>query len=121
MSAAIKIIRQGYGDVFAKAGKKMEADRSLGFRVDITAEDLPAVRGVESYNAFRGEDVADVLAKILHDKIAYSVSFGREGSPVVYLWVKSDEDQKTVLRLLKGLEPDELDVVGNNTIRAWWD
>ena len=119
MSAATEIIRQGYGDVFAKSGA--EADRSLGFRVDITEKDLPAVRGVKSYNAFRGEAVADVLEKILHDKIAYTVSFGRESSPVVYVWAKEEKDQKTVLGLLKGLEPDELDVVGSDIIRAWWD
>jgi hypothetical protein len=101
-----------------------------------------AIEQIQSYNNFRGPDLACQL-QYLHQKgcIMYA-RFGREGSPVIYLnppyWtnqasnskqekgrpyseVERNAMKKEILKSLSRLEPDELDDAGTYGIRAWWD
>jgi hypothetical protein len=104
-----------------------------------------AIESVESYNNFRGKDLAEAL-RYLHDKgYVMSVKFGRESSPVCYIEPPYFENQSSnyvrkegyeprryteqerenmysaIERELKSLDPDELDRYDNGEVRAWWD
>ncbi len=104
-----------------------------------------AVEDIESYNNFRGKELAEAL-RYLHNKgYLSSVKFGREGSPVAYCSIPywehqasnyepkegyeprkytEQEREKMYLAIeqkLRELDPDELDRTEYDSVRAWWD
>jgi len=114
-TAAEKIVRAGYGDVISNI-----PSRSLSFRVQIVKSDVDVIRLVSSYNEFDGDATADAVGAILDADAAYEVTFGRANSPVLHVWAKPGKLEQ-VRNILKRLNPGELDEVGNDTLRAWWD
>ncbi len=123
--------------------------RLLDTKAEAYGEHVPklieAVRLVDSYNEFVGEDVADAL-KYLHEKGCIStLKFGRENSPCAYISIPYFENQasnyveregysprkftdyerqgmyKVIERTLQPTKPDEYDVDSSGYVRAWWD
>lgn len=102
-----------------------------------------AITAVDSYNEFRGKQVAAAFAKIEH--LAYYASFGREGSPVLYVELDGFEktpeqlakDAAAVTAAFKAVRADEQAVYTRTVVsnsfnakangksiticRAWWD
>ncbi len=102
-----------------------------------------AIEKIDSYNEFRGKDVAEAV-RYLHNKgYVMDAKFGREGSPVLYVnppyWNNqssnyvedqhdrnhfkySDEERETmyssITRTLKKYKPDELDRTDYGGVRA---
>jgi hypothetical protein len=128
-------------------------EHALHFRIEMSYEDARQfIRRIDQYNDFQAETVLDTLDRI--DRLiprkfygegnpnngerSYTVSVGREGSPVLYLeryeWADdqplSDDLLSFVCREMEihGLA-DEADyeatpTIGNNrkiTFRFWWD
>jgi hypothetical protein len=99
-----------------------------------------AIENVESYNNFRGKELAEAL-RYLHNKgYLSSVKFGREASPVAYCSVPYWEHQASNYEPKEGYEPRkyteqereemylaieqklrELDRTEYDSVRAWWD
>jgi len=122
--------------------------RLLDTKIESYGEDVlnlaDAIEKIESYNNFRGKDVANAV-RYLHDKgYVASAKFGREGSPVLYVRAPFWEHQasnyygdetksrkytdaefqkmyKEIYDTLAELEPDELGETDYYGIRAWWD
>lgn len=123
----------GYGDVFGLPV------RSLHFRTERMRPEIvtPLIRLVPQYNAFEGPAVADAVLLLRERGFISSVEFGREGSPVLYLyipsWVGTDEERRrlddeeietaktAVKQAMTELLADEIGEDVPNTIRAWWD
>lgn len=96
-----------------------------------------AIKNVGDYNEFNGAAIAKAFAKIKH--LVYSVEFGREGSPVLYLHLKRDYTEgvttpgtgdpigvEEVMKAFKGMRkhsPDEAfaDQYDAGSLRFWWD
>lgn len=93
--------------------------RSLNFRVGIGPKDGNAIRLIREYGEFIGEDAAQAVAEIFEADAAYETAFGRENSPVLYVWAKPGK-AKNIMKLLRAMRPDALEDVGGNLIRAWW-
>ncbi len=98
-----------------------------------------AIKNVR-YNAFNGVAVAKTFAKIKH--LAESASFGREGSPVLYINLRREHEDSlgnyiepgkgnpigvdevfTAFDTLRKSKPDEAmaDFYDNALLRFWWD
>jgi hypothetical protein len=71
-------------------------DACINFRLQFSHYDFDTLRkciaGVTEYNNYRGETVAKAFDRIA-DQIE-KASFGREGSPVLYLYIHSHEYDK---------------------------
>ena len=101
-----------------------------------------AVEKVESYNNFRGSELAREIQHLHHKGYVMEARFGREGSPVIYItppyWthqasnyeegrsrlysqLERDIMKTQICKSLRQLEPDELDDTELYGIRAWWD
>lgn len=132
----------GFGDVFDLPV------RSLDFRTEETRpQDLAlAIRMIPGYNNFDGANVAQAVMALHERGMLMDASFGREGSPVLYLTVPywthqrsnaerfsaqgeriPDETQRAYLdainEIMRGLKADEISESepSGNTVRAWWD
>jgi hypothetical protein len=68
-------------------------DACINFRLQFSHHDFDILRkciaGVSEYNNYRGTTVAKAFDRI-KDQV-YSASFGREGSPVLYLYIHPQE------------------------------
>lgn len=89
-----------------------------------------AITNVGDYNEFNGATVVKTFAKIKH--LVYQASFGREGSPVLYLYINRGEFGNEPIGVQEVLDefsnmrkskPDEIDVDEYNPalVRLWWD
>jgi hypothetical protein len=87
-----------------------------------------AIRNVTSYNEFRGAAVAKAFSKIKH--LVVSASFGREGSPVLYIELERDNEyfppetaRREVFAAIQTTKPDEANIDSYNDalLRFWWD
>jgi len=120
----------------------------LNARTNSTS-DIPsiaeAIRLIEGYNDFYGEDVANKLHELHERGVIMGVSFGREGSPVMYVeipyWTNQvsnydDGDTKNIRRLTEKERNEMKNIVKNSgselkadeifedtdmSIRLWWD
>lgn len=102
---------------------------------------VSAIRLVKKYNEFIGDDVADLVLDLHNRGIISSVSFGRESSPVLYIKVPLWTSQSSknvygekrqfskrgfkilideVIYELHKVNPDSIDFVFDDEIRAWW-
>jgi len=111
------LVKLGYGDLFDLSV------RSLDFRTGHLGQDdaASAIRIVDSYNEFVGEDVATAVENLFADGHTRRVQFGREGSPVLYLSLTDDGDSEEVMEAMSELKADEIDAQPGDVIRAWWD
>lgn len=133
MKAEVKMIAQGY-----KEGPMM-------FRVWFAQRDLATVKealyAVGSYNEFAAGQVFRALSKVSELGLLYSLEFGREYSPVLYLsleggrivgeeWHDYDaeehaENVEAVRKAFRGTKHDEFSVTYNEKgvpqFRIWWD
>jgi hypothetical protein len=92
---------------------------------------LKAIRNVGDYNGFNGAKVAKVVEKFL--PILDKIEFGREGSPVLYLYIDrggevldfhmAAEGIINTFTSMKSANPDEvgIDEYDLAKIRFWWD
>lgn len=92
-----------------------------------------AIRTVDEYNYFRGEETAGAVMRIAEKDPNARFKFGREGSPVLYIETRKPRVAIGVISQLldKWREPDELQKVpgsratnvrnGHSLVRAWWD
>ena len=104
-----------------------------------------AIEKIDSYNGFRGGNVAKAVRSLHHEGYIMEAKFGREGSPVLYInppywenqasnYVRKDgnspkkytEEKRTKMyqaigQTLNETKPDELDVDHLGYVRAWWD
>ena len=125
----VEFVRIGYNDA------------CTNFTVRFHRHDLDtfkkAVRAAGQYNAFEPTNVLKAFAKI--EKLVDQVSFGREGSPVMYIEVRpifEDRDGKyeinptatesnieKIMEVFRAEEvaTDEIHKQGERTIRLWWD
>ncbi len=124
--------------------------RMLNYQVEAHGKGVlelaDAIEKIDSYNEFRGKDVAEAV-RYLHNKgYVMEAKFGREGSPVLYInppyWNNqcsnfvedpynrdhfkySDKERESMYssipRTLKKYKPDELDRTDYSGVRAWWD
>jgi hypothetical protein len=88
-----------------------------------------AIRAAGQYNDFSPARVIKAFDKIAH--MVDEASFGREGSPVLYLKLKSsvapvDAErlqrlQGEIIAAFKSAAADEADAVSARTVRLWWD
>ena len=123
--------------------------RLLGTKVEAHGErvlDLAnAIEKIDSYNEFRGKQVASVVRSLHNRGYIMEAKFGREGSPVLYLqppywenqasnYVRKEEHSprkyaeeerarmyRAIKQTLEETSPDELDVDHLGYVRAWWD
>jgi hypothetical protein len=114
-------------------------DCSVDFRIrEVNEKDIiEIVKLIKDYNEFNGEKVAKAIAKInkiWNNSYQLSYAFGREGSCVLYInlpyWKLGKDDYTiaerkakidTTLEILQQAKADELSLLDNDTIRAWWD
>lgn len=114
------IVKLGYGERF---GLGLE-DRILDFSVKLgTPEEVLRIMSqIDAYNNFRGEELAEVIATLMHQGTIMYVEFGRRGSPELHVFMRNPEDDRQkMMDLLTKFSPDELDEAGPYGIRAWWD
>jgi hypothetical protein len=101
------------------------------------AEALESIQSVDSCNNFSGKTVARALTTVL--PLAYKVSFGREGSPVLYieldlsklqdnpeaLALARDSSIASIKKAFARTQYDEFHTAQSfwdtTTIRFWWD
>src|SRR5437867_3464829 len=103
-----------------------------------------AIEKIDSYNEFRGGNVAKAVRSLHHEGYIMEAKFGREGSPVLYInppyWEnqasnylrkegysskKYTEEERgqmygAIRETLGETSPDELDVDNLGYVRAWW-
>lgn len=95
-------VREAYGDTDANPDTPWNTDRrSVAFHTDIlTVEEAKrAVRaGPERYNEYNHEHVLAFLDALTDyiDPERVRVSFGREGSPVLYVWLAGRDSDSAV-------------------------
>lgn len=120
---SVEFVRIGYNDA------------CINFLVKFDRYDFDnlrkAIKNVDEYNEFQGAKVAAAFKKIEH--LALSASFGREGSPVLYIRLRREDAEvpgtgavigaDEVLKAMKSTLPDEADVERNDAgmLRFWWD
>ncbi len=104
-----------------------------------------AIEKIDSYNEFRGKQVADAVRSLHNDGYIMEAKFGREGSPVLYVeplyWENQSSNylqkggysprkytEEERARMYRAIEqtldqtsPDELDFDQFGYLRAWWD
>jgi hypothetical protein len=140
LADAVEFVSLGYGDLIRK-----RFFRSLYFRTELltTAQTQAVVRLLQSHNAFSGEKVALAIGKF--SKQVRGWEFGRESSPVLYVYLPFTENQieeqvsatvgpridprKTeqvlaeLLTTFKALGAQELEVEPKrrHEVRFWWD
>jgi len=135
------LVKLVYGEDFHMPARLLDTKvEASGSRVLELAD---AVEKIEAYNSFRGKALAQAIRCLHHEGAVMSVSFGREGSPVVYVsppyWTNqasnynskdpqrkyTDEERAKKYREINStlgkLEPDELDLTEPYGVRAWWD
>jgi hypothetical protein len=92
-----------------------------------------AIRNVGDYNGFDARKVVPAIAKI--EKLVRHIGFGREGSPVMFIYPSDSKDVATIIDSFKNAVPNECSVsrrtIISNTfdatgfsetiIRLWWD
>lgn len=112
-------------------------DACTDFRVQFNKWEFDTLQkclaDVSSYNDYRGTKVSKAFGKI--KGLVYRASFGREGSPVLYLTVtryeRTPEQMAEAFReIQKAFEPtsvdenmmmDEAGQGSESTLRLWWD
>src|SRR5271166_3440895 len=113
---AVEFVRIGYNDA------------CTNFKVWFHSSDFDlfskAVYAAGEYNAFRPPLVNRAFAQI--KDLLRSVEFGREGSPVMYLELKSEhKDNHAVAFNIRSTfistTPSEFNVRPDGKIRIWWD
>ena len=140
LADAIEFVSLGYGDLIRK-----RFFRSLHFRTELltTLQTQVVVRLVQSHNAFCGEQVAGALGKFC--KRVRGWEFGRESSPVLYVYLPFTENQieeqvsatigprieankheqvlDELLSTFRELGAQELEVEPHrrHEVRFWWD
>ncbi len=130
-----------YGEDFYLPARLLDTKiEAYGQRV---LEMADAIEDIDSYNNFRGAELAEKIRYLHNNGYISSVKFGREGSPVVYVhapyWTNqasnydgksehrkyTEREMATMYKEIKStlyeLDPDELDMTDYNGIRAWWD
>jgi len=134
------LVKLVYGEDFYLPARLLDTKiEAYGERVLQMAD---AIEEIESYNNFRGAELAEKIRYLHKGGYISSVKFGREGSPVVYVhapyWTnqasnyKEGEHRKytereratmysTIKSTLYELDPDELDEDSVYGVRAWWD
>jgi len=106
-----------------------------------------SIEKINSYNAFRGKQVADAVRSLHNEGYIMDARFGREGSPVLYVqppywenqasnYVRKEEQSRklknyseeqragmyqAIQHTLKETKPDELEIDNFGYVRAWWD
>jgi hypothetical protein len=93
---------------------------------------------IKGYNFYKGADVAKAIRLLAEVWVSeyqpVTFEFGRESSPALYVvtphWKtreeKFDEATRTekirqTTAILRTVNPDELALVSDSVIRAWWD
>lgn len=95
-------VTEAYGDTYANPDRPLNSDRrSTWFHTEMlpVAKAKRAVRaGPERYNWYNREHVVAFLDALLDyaDAELVRVSFGREGSPVLYVWLAGHADDSAV-------------------------
>jgi len=133
---AVKVI---YGDLFGLPTRLLVARTEETREIEELAS---AIELIESYNEFRGDNVANALRKMHDEGLIMSAEFGREFSPVLYVtipyWTTQrtknlDEDERKfspgeresmrqrIVEILQEAKPDELGGYHDWGVRAWWD
>lgn len=115
-TTALAMVRLGYA-----LDDPTDESRCLNFRVGFTegSAAAEACLAIEAYNEFEGTKVVTAINRIIAIDRFARIYVGREGSPVLYVTAYGKADQ--VMAALKDAGPDELDLDGSNTVRAWWD
>jgi hypothetical protein len=133
-------VKLAYGDSFDLPV------RSLRFITE-RIHPVPAaalIRLIEGYNEFVGDDVAAAVLRLHEEGRLMSVEFGRESSPVLYLYMafwtnqrsnappgvpaerlsesEMNENRTVIMEAMRALQADEIDLRYQDTaVRAWWD
>jgi hypothetical protein len=120
-------------------------EQSLDFRIEMDFDAaMQFIRRIGGYNAFEPETVIDTLEcadrMLPHDRFGhrqYDISVGREGSPVIYLFLREFAEPRIQEMTLKCVR-DEMELRGladeasyeieefpnayrKVTFRFWWD
>jgi hypothetical protein len=140
---AIKLI---YGDLFDLPIRITNAI-VMAYGKEGVENLINAIELIESYNNFKGKELAKVLRELHNKGLIMDLGFGREDSPVVYVkppyWTHqasnyqgepedtrriTDEERKEmfkeIMEKLNELSPDEIYIKDASTfpkVRAWWD
>ena len=94
----IRFVTLGYSDIVSGE----TGFRAMNFTTDCmeTKYIIPAIRAIDSHNAFVGDKVADALARFA-GRVS-CVEFGRKGSPILWLhfpmWTHQREGESPVSR-----------------------
>jgi len=79
-----------------------------------------SIKAVGQYNNFEPAKVIKAFEAV--EELVYSVKFGREYSPVMYIQAVNPDDGTDIIRAFGAALPDEIGVQGDKiTIRFWWD
>lgn len=95
-------VKEAYDDTDANPDTRLNSDRrSLAFHTELlpVADAKEAVRaGPEHYNSYRRKDALAFLEALLDsmEPDHVRVSFGREGSPVLYIWLAGRDSDSAV-------------------------
>jgi hypothetical protein len=137
LKVAESFVRIGYG---LERTQRFQSTEFLTPRLR-TSQAAPLIRLVETYNEFKGKEVANAV-EALKGRVS-GVEFGREGSPVVYIelpyWTHqreetlhagsgtriSDEETERFIEELRAtfvhhLKADEFSV-RQRRVRIWWN
>jgi len=113
-SAAEKILLAGFGTTLGQQG-------ALFFRVGIDLGEINLLALLPPYNEFLGFKARDVVREMFRQDLVHLVEVGREYSPVIYAHAKSDKAAQKITLFFDTLNPDELDILPEHVVRAWWD
>jgi len=136
MELAVKVI---FGEDFGLPVRLLNATTEDTKEIEELAR---AIEMIESYNDFRGKEVAEALRQLHEEGLIMSARFGREQSPVLYVTIPFHTHQRTkklsrerrqftvqernamfrrILEILDMTNPTELGPVLDEEVRAWWD
>jgi hypothetical protein len=132
--ATIEFVRLGYGDCFGLPVRSLDF-RTEGMEADLAQEVVALVEGYNEYKAATVAKAVGLIAQVWASECQQvTFAFGRERSPVLYVrapwWLTEDKRMEETERLtkisetreiLRAAKADELDDIGESTIRAWWD
>jgi hypothetical protein len=113
------VVRLAYADLFG-----LPENQILNFNIRLSrpADVRRIISLIESYNKFEGEPIAEALATLMEQGTVMYVEFGREGSPVLHIFMnKPNDNRAAMMDLFRKFGADELDEFGPWAIRAWWD
>jgi hypothetical protein len=134
------LVKLVYGEDFHMPARLL--DTKIDAHGQRVLELADAIEQIQSYNNFRGPQLACQLQYLHQRGCVMDARFGREASPVIYLnppyWtnqasnntqgegrpyskLERDVMKNEILKSLKRLQPDELDYTEPYGIRAWWD